>query len=197
MKFSIKDFKTKELIKEVVLNKSDTITFKNTPIVQEGGSFFKNETREYEQTNKFLKKITRDRIGVSVQRQNDNFKIFLGGEIINSSGGASMPGFGGMPLGSFGPLSISFNPTFYAYGNYASSRSTYIGCLFDENFSHIEGEIEKNCMDKIKDFENTFDPKNIYEPKPKLTNVFSFNNKLYFGYLNTGDKNYHVLEFDI
>ncbi|MCL5127413.1 hypothetical protein [Algibacter sp. L4_22] len=203
MKFTVKDFKTKELIKDIVLNKPDSIMFKNTPIIQ--GTTSSKETmlglthqnskiKEIEATSKFLKKITRDKIGISVYKQNTNFSILLGGEVINTSGGASMPGFGGVPIGGFGPLSVSFNPTFSAYGNYA--LSTYIGCLFDENLEHLKGEIEKNGLDKIKDFEDSFDSKNIYAPKAKLTNVFSFNNKLYFGYLNTEDKNYHLIEFE-
>ncbi|WP_405294128.1 hypothetical protein [Algibacter sp. Ld11] len=196
LKFTIKDFRTKELIKNIVLNKSDSITFKNTPIILEGVGFNGDKTKEIEKTNKFLRKISKDKIGVSVLRQNENLKILLGGEIINYSGGASMPGFGGIPLGGFGPLSVSFNPTFSAYGNYVSSRSTYIGCLFDKDFNHVKGEIEKNSLDKVKDFEDSFDNKSIYTPKAKLTNVFSFNNKLYFGYLNTEDKNYHLIEFE-
>lgn len=192
MKFTIKDFKTKELIKDIVLNKSDTITFKNTPIIQEKTSSKNNNITEFEATSKFLKNITREKIGVSVYKQNTNFNILFGGEVVNTGGGVSIPG---MPLASLGPLSISFNPTFSAYGNYASSKSTYISCLFDKKFNHVKGEIEKNGLDEIKDFEESFEPKNIHTPKAKLTNVFSFDNKLYFGYLNTEDRNYHLVEF--
>lgn len=193
MKFTIKDLNTKELLKEITLNKKDSITFKNTPIIQEGpGLFAGKKTREMEETTKFLRKISRGDIGISVFKQNDDYKIILGSKIeIRSGGGGFSPmgGFGGIPMGGIGPFTMSFNPTFYAYGGYSSSKSTHIDCLFDSEFKHVQGEISKNVFDKIKSFEDE------YENKQKLKNVFFHSSKLYFGYLSTIDKNYHLVEF--
>ncbi len=197
MKFSIRDIESKELLKSIVLKKEDTITFKNTPIIQEGPGFIAGtRTREMEETSKFLRKISRGDVGISAYKQNTNYKITIGSKIeIKSGGGMMMPmgGFGGMPMGTVGSLSVSFNPTFFAYSGYSSTKSTHIDCLFNDKFEHLEGEISENVFDKIKTFEDGFTKNTSNEPQ--LKNVFRHNGKLYFGFVASQDKNYHLIEF--
>ncbi|GAB1855319.1 hypothetical protein MHTCC0001_01520 [Flavobacteriaceae bacterium MHTCC 0001] len=222
MRFTVKDYRTQELIKEIVLNKEDSITFKNTPIIQEGPAFIAGKrTRKMEATSKFLRKISAGDIGIAVHKKNNKNRITLGSKKEIRSGGAMMPmgGFGGIPMGGFGPLSASFNPTFFAYGGYSSTKTVRIECLFNNDFQHIEGDIPDNVFDDIKAFEDTFteitsvtkeknnEPTDdIYgiesfdeddsSNKPKLKNVFRHDDKLYFGFIGSQDKNYHLIEFE-
>lgn len=196
MKFTIKDFSSKELLKEIVLKKEDSITFKNTPIVQESPSAFSGKRiRKMEQTSKFLRKISAGDIGISAYKKNNQYRITLGSKKEIARGGAMMPmgGFGGIPLGGFGPLSVGFNPTFFAYGGYSSTKTTRIDCLFDNKFEHVPGDVPDNIFDKIKAFEDTFED-NYFE-KLELRNLFWHGDKLYFGYISTKDRNYHLVEF--
>lgn len=210
MRFSIKDFKTKALLKEIVLKKEDSITFKNTPIIQEGpGLIWGTRTRKMEETNKFLRKITRGSLGISVLKQDENYKVVLGSHVIINR---SSPGFGGpmmMPMGSFGAVSVGFNPVFSAYGGYSSTKSVHIDCLFDNTFNHVKGEITENIFDNIKSFEDflsdgeTVKNQEAYSKfkhlsinvTPKLKNVFKHNEKIYFAFLGKEDKNFHIIEF--
>lgn len=220
MRFSIQDLDSKEFIKSIVLKKEDTITFKNTPIIQEGPGFIAGtRTREMEETSKFLRKISRGNIGISAYKQDENYKITIGSEIEVSRGGGfggmPMGGFGGMPMGGFGPISTSFNPTFFAYSGYSATKSTHIDCLFNSEFNHIKGEVSENVFDRIKNFEDelrdskntnidsTSDSKgskkftNINSSKGiELTNVFHHNSKIYFSFLSKDDRNYYVIEFE-
>ena len=192
MKFVAKDFNTKKILKEITLNKEDSITFKNTPIIQEGPAFIAGKrTREMEKTSKFLRKVSSGDIGISAYKQNNNYKIVLGSKVEIKTGGG---GFSGLPMGGFGPLSVSFNPTFFAYGGYSSSKSTHIDCLFDDNFEHVKGRISENVFDRIKTYEEFFE-NDIFSKKIKLKNLFRHNKKLYLGYLNSSDRNYHLIEF--
>lgn len=196
MKFLISDLTSGKLIKEYAIQKEDSITFKNSPIIQEGGvNFFgianEDRVREMEKTAKFLRKISNSNIGISAYKVNDKYNIVLGGTKEIPSGGVGFaPGFGGgMPITtSSSAILVGFNPTFYGYGGYTSTKSTYINCLFDENFEHQQGDIPKNVFDKINDFEDTL-------KKPIAKNIFLHNNNIHFSYYDKNDKLYKLYRF--
>lgn len=148
--FEIKNIETKETLKEYKTSANDSITFKNTPIIQKGGAY--DNYREMEKTKKFLRKITNGNVGVSVYKINNNYQITFGGKQEIKRGGMMMPmgGFG-IPIASAGAVTVFFNPTYFAYNSYTSSKSTHIKGLFDDSFNHVTGEIEQNVFDKIND----------------------------------------------
>lgn len=219
MKFTAKQFLNKNLLKEITLNKTDSIRFKNGPIIQEGAAnaLFADRVRKLEKTSKFLRKVASGKTGISVYTNQNNLQIELGSYKEYRSGGAPIAGipggFGATPLGSFSTVSPSFNPVFGAYGGYKNSKSTHIKCVFDKKFNHIKGKPAETIFEKIKKFEGNFkkkhtslDDENIDETDEfdetfvnaaglKLRNVFLYKNKTYFSYLNTKDKQYHIVEF--
>lgn len=150
--FNINDFDSGAFIKEYIAEEEDSISFKNSPIIQDGGMY--DRYREMEKTKKFLRKITAAEVGISIYKNDNIYQITLGGrlEIKASGGGMMMPGMPGITMASFGAVSTYFNPSFFAYNAYAHSKSTFIECLFDENFEHINGEPKENVFDKIKEF---------------------------------------------
>ena len=160
----IQDFKSRALLKELTVSKEDSITFKNTPIIQEGGVY--DNYRELESSQKFLRKLTSADLGVSVYMQNDEYLITIGSkkEIKTGGGGMMMPmgGFGGFPIASFGSVNVFFNPTYFAYNSYFNTKSVHIKSLFDLNFNHIKGTVEDNFFDKI---ENHSEPESSSEGK--------------------------------
>lgn len=200
MKFKVVDMDSKELIKEYGVTKEDTITFKNSPIIQEGGGMFpalsENRVREMEKTAKYLRKISSADLGISVYKTDDSYNVILGGtKEINTGGGAPMmmPGFGGAlggaAIASFGAVTMSFNPTFMGYNSYTATKSTYINCLFDVDFEHIEGEIQDNRYDRLNDFEN-----GLF--RPKAINVFLHKNVLHYSYLDHSTQKYTIVTFN-
>ncbi len=192
MKFSAKDLKSKKELKAITLNKEEDILFKNTPIIQEGGVYNKDRVREMEKTSKFLRKISADKIGLAVKPTNSGYQITMGGtKELNAGGGAMMmPGFGGaVPVASFGAMSMSFNPTFFAYNSYTSTKSTRIESLFDNNFSHVSGEIEENAFDKIKTFADE-------QKNKKAENVFKYKNGYLYGNYNSKENVYELTYFE-
>ena len=60
-----------------------------------------------------------------------------------------MPMGFGMPMASFGGVSVFFNPVYFAYNSYVNTKSTYVNCLLDQNLNHLEGVFPKNEFDKI------------------------------------------------
>ncbi len=200
MKFTVLDLQTEQIIKEYKITKNDSIPFKNSPIIQEGGGMFPefsgDRVREMEKTSKYLRKISSANLGISVYKINNTYNIILGGtkEITTGGGGfVGAPGFGGgadvgATIGSTGAFVVGFNPTFYGYNGYTSTKSTYINCLFDDTFNHIPGDIPLNSFDYINDFEDKLD-------KPKAINIFRHQQKLHYGYFDIKDKKYNLYKF--
>ncbi len=189
MTFRIQHLEDESIKKEYSIKKDEAIIFKNSPIIQEGGVYAKY--RELEKTKRFLRKITSSDVGISVYKINNSFQITLGGVKTLSRGGAPMtPGFGGIPMGAIGPLQMSFNPTMAAFGSYTSTKSTYINCLFDEGFEHIEGDIQDNVFDKIDLY---LDDNDLYV---SAETVFGAHGSTYLGYFIKSKRQYKILKFE-
>lgn len=219
MNFKAKLFSSKAVLKELVLEKEDSITFKNGPIIQEGAPnpMFSDRVRKLEKTSKFLRKSHLGETGLSASLIDDKIQIQIGSYKEIKGGGAAMgmPGFGAIPIASFGAISLTFNPMAAAYGSHSSSKSTHISCVFDTDFNHIKGEPLETIFDKIEFFEDSLG-ENIKEESEKetkgnlgmvdndldidieviqLKNIFFHNGNHYLGYLNVVDKDYHLIKF--
>ncbi|AXT51690.1 hypothetical protein D1818_12885 [Aquimarina sp. BL5] len=200
MKFTVLDLKTEKMIKEYKVTKEDTIRFKNSPIIQEGGGilpgFSENRVREMEKTSKYLRKISSSDLGISVYKVDNAYNIVLGGtkEITTSNGYTGINGFGG-GFGMGGTVGgstvawIGFNPTFYNYSSYTTTKSTYINCLFDNNFDHIQGDIKKNGYDRLFEFEDNLDI------KTKAVNIFLHKDRLHYGFFDPNKRTYELYSF--
>ena len=195
MVFSVKNFVTEDLIKKHEINIDAPITIKNTPIIQEGGTFMSsNGKRELEEvTAKYLRKITAGDLGIAAYKIGANYQITLGGTKEISSGGGGggmmMTGGGAMTMASSGAVSVSApNMTYVSYGNYSSTKSTYIKSIFDENFEHQKGEIKENVFDKVEEFEDDLKHEDAI-------NIFLHNNTLYFGYFDLENQEYKIFNF--
>lgn len=197
--FTVKDLETKKIIKEYNLKSTDSITFKNTPIIQDrnkskfdtGINIFSSNHREFEKTTKFLRKITAQRIGISAFKIDGINQITIGG-IIEVNSGVSplgMPGSGSFPIGNFGAVNATFNTSLFAYNMYSSSISISIDCLFDNNFEHIKGDIKENVFDKITNF------KDEKEKFIKAETLFHHKDQLYFGSCLGNSKTYLIMKF--
>lgn len=147
----ILDYDSGEFIKEYAVNKDEKITFKNTPIIQEGA--FYNNYRELEKTKKFLRKISSEYIGISVIKVAEDYLFTIGGYVQQHRGGGGFMmggGFGGIPMGSVGNVSFFFNPTMFAYNSFSNTKSTRIEGVFNQNFEHSPNkEVPEHIFDKI------------------------------------------------
>ncbi|TYP99576.1 hypothetical protein C7447_101176 [Tenacibaculum adriaticum] len=191
---NIVNYNNKEILKSYSILKDEPITFKNTPIIQEGGSY--NNYRELEKTKKFLRKINVNEVGVSVRKLNGIYHLTLGGYTLQSNGGTMMMGgFGGLPITSFGNVSIFFNPAQFAYNSISNTKSTRIESLFDEHFNHIEGEIQENAFDKIKKNEKEIQDNVFNSDSEKGGTIFKYKDYFIKGTYNYESKIYTLKKF--
>lgn len=178
---------TGEIINEHYVNKNDTINFKNTSIVQTGGSL--DNYREFEDTATLLRKMNRGKAAIAVQKKGALYQVSYGG-IIQKATGANlmMPGVG-IAGTAFGAMSVFINPTYLAYGSYKNTKALTVDALFNKGFEHEDGEINKNVFDRIEDYE--------YENKisPSGRTVFKMKNVYILGSYESFAKTYTLRSF--
>ncbi|SFB80853.1 hypothetical protein SAMN04487907_101726 [Zunongwangia mangrovi] len=187
--FEAKNMTSNKVIKNIILTAEEEIDFKNTPIIQDKEGDLFAPHRELEKTSKFLRKIDNENIGVSVFQKDDKNIVTLGSHLELQAGGPmmmGMPGMGGMAGMGF---AMQFNLYAGAYFSYTRGKSVRIQCLFDQNFKHLQGEIEDNVFDRIKKFTKHLKNNDTGE------NVFEWNDSVFYGYYNKDSEAYRIKKF--
>lgn len=191
MEFSIKNWKSNETIRSFQIRMEDPIPFANTPVIIEGGYYDSNRVREVEETEKFLRKISRGDLGISLYKNKTGYQITLGGTQKLSGGGAPMMmPMGGMPISQFGSATLYFNPVIYSYYSYTTSKSIRIESLFDLDFNNRDGEIEENVFDLISSFEKELRNNKLIET------INKFGDNYLYSYYDKRMRKYRGLLFD-
>ncbi|WP_053976814.1 hypothetical protein [Mangrovimonas xylaniphaga] len=189
MNFSIKNL-TGELVKSFYIDKEHPIDFKNSAIIQEGTRVPFISTRELEETQKYLRKISSGNLGITVLKIKNSYHASMGGYKITKNP-TPIPTDLSDPLNTFttpaGTYS-SYNPTYLAYNTYTKTKSTYFHSIFDLEFNHQAGEIEENIFDKI----DTFKKDKKYSTADY---IFFHDNTLYYGYFDLKEGNYNLVTF--
>ncbi|MGG6229469.1 hypothetical protein [Tenacibaculum sp. SDUM215027] len=205
---TIYNLKDKQKIKQIEANKNEPISFKNSSIVQEGGAF--NKHRNFEETNKFLRKISESNIGIGVTKYNNTYEIVIGAEKQAMKGTSTaliflqmgFMGFSSNMINTESFISPNSNSFFF---NYLATKSIKIHCLFDENFNHKKGSVKRNVYDQIADFIKSTKDKNtdgIYHnhdidfKNPKVINIFKIENRTILGAYLPKAKKYTFYKFD-
>ncbi|WP_405379856.1 hypothetical protein [Maribacter sp. LLG6340-A2] len=182
------NFRTGEFINEHSAHENENIKFKNSSIVQTGGTF--DNHRTFEETSVLLRKMNRGKIGIAVQNQGENKLISYGGVIEkNTNTGMVMPGFG-IPIAAFGSVTIFFNPTFFAYQSYTATKAIQVDALFNSAFEHQSGQLKENIFDKIENFEIE------NKSSPAGRTVFKMNGAYILGNYDAFNRTYKLRSFN-
>lgn len=173
-------------IKLLIINDNEEIPFKNSDIIQETGKI--KNTRILDKSNQLIRKIINNFYSISCFENQDRIQMTIGGistaEYNNAiTFGALLGGFTGAAIAT----AIVGNMPLNNINSYANRKVVYINCLFDKNFNHLEGEVQKTALDKVRLFsENNL----IYDSKT----IFNLNNAIYFcGKI--GKSNYDIIKF--
>jgi|GEM_PF-2533001 len=181
------NFRTGELINEYSAHENEKIKFKNSSIIQTGGTF--DNHRTFEDTGVLLRKMSRGKVGIAVQNHDNLKQISYGGVIERSSNAmAMMPGFG-IPIATFGAVTVFFNPTFFAYQSYTATKAIQVDALFNSNFEHQNGQLKENRFDLIEAFEVE------HNISPNGRTVFKMNNAYILGNYDAYHKTYTLRSF--
>jgi hypothetical protein len=137
----------KKVIKEFGTNKDDTISFKNSPIYQEGGGTIFSSTREIElkKTSQLLRKISGGELAMGVSDiQNSKVEMIIGSfkEVVSPSGFGVGFSQWGMSLG---------------YGNFTKwGKSSYFRSILNaQSLEHLP-EVSITNINELTKNENPF-----------------------------------------
>jgi hypothetical protein len=196
MVFSLTDLSTGKDINEFRAQKDDEMNFINGPIIQKGKvTAFSPKERELSKTRQFLRKVSSSNPGISVYEGGGILEVTLGSyeEIIRASGGGMSGGMmsPGMTVPTMGggtyTIAPTYNPTYYGYSSYKSSKSVSLNSLLDpQTFQHREGNPGQNAFDKIQEFTKDKADDIVAET------IFRRDEFLLLGYYSKKDRRYEI-----
>jgi hypothetical protein len=142
----VRDFYSGRLLKEYDVKRDEEITWKNTPIVQEG-SFYKKGPRELARTRQLLRKMVSGSAVLMAGREDSGrVGLTVGAWQQMSSGG---PGFGVGTMMMAGSVPIFVSTGVFFRNN--SVRSSRFKVLLDSaTLQHVPGEITGDMEDRIE-----------------------------------------------
>ncbi|MDN3491745.1 hypothetical protein [Winogradskyella bathintestinalis] len=184
--FSVYDMTTKALVKNIVISDKDSIAFKNSPIILEGGDF--QSYRELDRTKQFMRKVSNSNPGISVYKKNGIYVVTLGCSETTTTSAFAVFYAGGAVGGILVGITSSILTT--SFLTYTKTKSTRIECLFDNNLNSIEGTIPDNDFNII----------NAYtESKPDVNfefeSILKIDNKYVLGYFDKNAEAYKYIRF--
>ncbi|MBU2921788.1 hypothetical protein KO504_10590 [Winogradskyella psychrotolerans] len=184
--FSVFDMDTKDLVKNIVLSDKDSIAFKNSPIILEGGDF--QSYRELDRTKQFMRKVTNSNPGISVYKNNGKYVVTVGSSETTTTSPFMVYYAGGAIGGLVAGITSSVLTT--SFLTYTKTKSTRIECLFDNQLNSIEGSIPENNFNIINAYtESKSDTKFNFE------SILKINKKYVLGYFDENTMEYKYLNF--
>jgi len=186
IKLSVKDLKGIET-KNFLIN-SQEISFKNSDIYQENGSV--KSQRILDESGQLIRKINGLNPSISLYEANQKIFMVIGGvSLIQQNNaimiGAIAGGFTGALIGA----ALSSNYSLNNLNSYQQRKVVYINCLFDKDFNHIKGEVEKTSFDTLRAFSESND--NLVTPV-----IFKMNSTLFYGGFDKQIGNYSFYKFN-
>lgn len=146
--FTIKNLKTKKLLKTYNFNKESALTLnKQAPAL---------DKKEKRKTRQFLRKVTNHKMGVNIQKNNDDYEVTIGSYELPKTGAPMFTNnFGNFSIGNYGnviysPGQPSFN--FFSYSQDKSIIENTITSVFNKNLKLKKDKLSKNTFDNINAF---------------------------------------------
>ncbi len=195
----IKDMKKDSVLQSYRIKANEEISFKNTPVTQNGSNIFGGE-KDLDKTKRILRRITEGNVGIAVEEAYEGTILTMGGsKSFHSRGGQAMMttmGATSMSInGVNGTFPVSFNtqpyfPLYYGYRSYTYTKSVLFKSIIDpSNFKHLAGEVSENIYDKIEDYEKAMGDKITMQTIVKIGADYVF------GYHLKADGKYYLIQF--
>jgi hypothetical protein len=177
--FEIKDYKSKEIIKNFQVSQNDTIAFKNSPLYIQIGD---QKPREIKNTAKFLQRLLYMNTGLTVYKTPKTILVTLGG--------TSNSGTNYTDLSTRINAAVEANSIDIAYDllNNAGPTTVYFESIFDKKLQQTKQEQEPLAIDFISRFTNE-------HPEVSLGSAIRFKNYYIFGYYDMYAKQYIMRKF--
>jgi hypothetical protein len=172
--------------KSFVAKREDTISFKNTPIVQEGGAYSSSDTRELGKTRQLLRKMVNgDAVITATPNSYNQIELIIGSYAKMSGGGG-----GGMymPAGGRPGVMIMMPTGGFNRGGWVKS-ARFKTLLNPDTFEHVAGAIGNSINERIEYY-----TAGIKIPR-EAENLFMTNGRYYHAYYDKALRKLVILKF--
>ncbi|WP_133054608.1 hypothetical protein [Niastella populi] len=179
------DLYTGAINRSFVANREDEISFKNTPIMQEGGQYVSGTKRELGKTKQLLRKmVNADAVITATMNNSGQVELIVGSYAKLSAGGGDMVFASGSAMT---PMVVV--PTGGVTRSTWLKSARFKTLLNASTFEHIEGEMNNSINEKIEYW--TADIKIPAEAE----NLFMTNGNYYYAYYSKGERKLIILKF--
>ena len=168
--FEIKDYKTADTIKSILVSKTDTISFKSSPLWLQ---FEGQKPKEFKTTAKFLNQLVYLQVGLTVYKTSNSILITLGGT-------------GNIQFTDYSLLNNDPLNSDLMYRNIPTT--VYFESIFDKKLDHTKKDQEPLAVDFISRFMQE-------HPEVTLPNVIRYKNYYIMGYYDAYAKQYTMRKF--
>ncbi|WP_064967141.1 hypothetical protein [Tenacibaculum ovolyticum] len=148
--FRITDLTNKEIKKEFLVSKTDTIQFKNSPI--EIGTSTYRKYNELKKTKKFFSTMNYAKPAINVQFNNNKYYVVIGGSLGPVVKGYSGSGDNSLSIGKSFSSSDNINYNFHGYMSSSDFKFIKFSSVLSKKLSHLKNEKTTNVFGKIKDY---------------------------------------------
>jgi hypothetical protein len=143
----VSDFYSGKELQRFSAQREDTITFKNTPVIQEGKFYGFGVTRELTKTRQLLRKMIAGNAVIAALNDSSGISLMIGSnkemQQMGSGGGTFMPTGGSLNTVTFVP-SAGFSRSTW-------TKSVRFRMLLDTNdLHHIPGDMQTSINDRIE-----------------------------------------------
>lgn len=184
----INDFVTGDLVASFATGKEGSISFANTPVIEEGVSVGP-EDRELSKTRQLLRRMLHKDAMIIATPDNDQQIVVTVGSYKKAKGGSSpgipipIPGMGGFPA------HLIFVPTGAVTRNNWGNSAHFKMLLNRNTFERIDGKVPKSINEKIEYY--SIGIKMI----PGAENLFMTNGRYYYAYYDKKERGMKIVKF--
>lgn len=185
MCMQVVDLYTGAINKSFVANREDTILFKNTPIIQEGGQYSFGASRELTKTRQLLRKMVNgDAVITATLNYNNQVEVIVGSYAEMRSGGGGYMMMAGAP----GAPMVMLPTGGFSRGGWVKS-ARFKTLLNASTFEHINGEIGNSINERIEYY-----TEGIRIPS-EAENLFMTSGRYYHAYYSRDERKLIILKF--
>ncbi|MEN2401999.1 hypothetical protein GKZ90_0019575 [Flavobacterium sp. MC2016-06] len=172
--FTVKDFDSEQILKNITVSKNDTIHFKNSPLFLQKDN---SKPKELKNTSKFLEHLWSSNIGLSVFKNKKNIFITAGGikeRVVYMADG-----------GGFDELNNYYSES---YEHSVSPESVFFESIWNKKLESTTQVQEPLGIDKVYLFMDA-------HKKIILESILKFKDYYILGYFDTAAKQYTMRKF--
>jgi hypothetical protein len=192
------DLDSFSLVKNYNLYPEQDFDIKNAPIMRETNGKIDPDFLDPED---FFNSIMNGDIAIAANiTESGNYELMLGNQQIVSVQRPSFntgPGMMGGGFSMMGGWGMGGYPGYYPGWGYPVNTATYTlntyfkSLMSPTDFSHVNGILSKNIIDKLNEFEDRAFGNN----PPQIHTIYKFGNKIHYGYFSKWNNTFYVEEF--